>query len=177
MGWGTFIAGRLLRTPKVQESNFEEFAGAYIWLGEKFITSYKNRVVLKTVLIHPEIIDKTDNSEWEIDLQKRAVSDWIAVQLGVIIYFVVLLIAGAWAVALPFIPLVWYYVKSRAIKKCAASINKEFQSEGYDVESLLKEIPAIRSQQNDEQREHLENIKKKLIKKQEDAYRRKFGID
>jgi MinD-like ATPase involved in chromosome partitioning or flagellar assembly len=87
------------------------------------------------------------------------------------------LIAGAWAVALPFIPLVWYYVKSRAIKKCAASINKEFQSVGYDVESLLKEIPAIRSQQNDEQREHLENIKKKLIKKQEDAYRRKFGID
>ena len=93
MGWGTFIAGRLLRTPKVQESNFEEFAGAYIWLGEKFITSYKNRVVLKTVLIHPEIIDKTDSLEWEIDLQKRAVNDWLAVQLGVTIYFVVLLIA------------------------------------------------------------------------------------
>ena len=70
MGWGTFIAGRLLRTPKAQESNFEEFAGAYIWLGEKFITSYKNRVVLRTVLIHPKIIDKTDNSEWEILLNE-----------------------------------------------------------------------------------------------------------
>jgi hypothetical protein len=177
MGWGTFIAGRLLRTPKVQESNFEEFAGAYIWLGEKFISSYKNRVVQKTVLIHPEIIDKTDSLEWEIDLQKRAVNDWAAVQICVIIYFLVLLIAGAWVVALPFLPLVWYYVKSRAVKKCAASINKEFQSVGYDVEALLKEVPAIQSKQNDEQREHLENIKKKLIKKQEDAYRRKFGID
>jgi hypothetical protein len=177
MGWGTFIAGRLLRTPRVQPSNFEEFAGAYIWLGEKFITSYKNRVVQKTVLIHPEIIDKTDNSEWEIDLQKRAVSDWTTVQLSVFIYFVFLVIIGAWAVALPFLPLVWYYVKSRAVKKCAASINKEFQSVGYDVEALLKEIPAIQSKQKEEQREHLEKIKKKLIKKQEDAYRRKFGID
>jgi hypothetical protein len=177
MGWGTFIAGRLLRTPKVQESNFEEFAGAYIWLGEKFITSYKNRVVQKTVLIHPEIIDKTDSLEWEIDLQKREVNDWIAVQLGVIIYFVVLVIGGAWAIGLPFLPLGWYYIKSRAVKKCAASINKEFQSVGYDVEALLKEIPAIQSKQNDEQKEHLQKIKKEIIKNQEDAYRRKFGIN
>jgi len=177
MGWGTFIAGRLLRTPKAQESNFEEFAGAYIWLGEKFITSYKNRVVLRTVLIHPKIIDKTDNSEWEIDLQKRAVNDWAAVQISVIIYFSVLLIAGAWAVALPFLPLVWYYSKSRAVKKSAASINREFQSVGYDVVALLKEIPAIQSKQNNEQREHLQKVKREIIKNQEAAYRRKFGIE
>jgi hypothetical protein len=177
MGWGTFIAGRLLRTRKVEPSNFDEVAGAYIWLGEKFITSYKNRVVPKTVLIHPTIIAKTDNSEWEIDLQKRAVRDWATVQLSVIIYFVVLTIAGAWVVALPFLPIVWYYIKSSAIKKTAATINKEFQSVGYDVETLLKEIPAIQSKQNDEQKENLQKVKRDLIKNQEDAYRRKFGID
>ena len=177
MGWGTFIAGQLLRTPKVKESNFEEFVSAYIWLGEKFTTSYKNRVVLRTVLIHPKIIGRTDNSEWEIDLQKRAVHDWAAVQISVIIYFLVLLILGAGAVALPFIPLVWYYSKNRTVKKSAASINREFQSVGYDVEELLKEIPAIQSKQNDEQREYLQNIQRELIENQEDAYRRKFGID
>ena len=109
MGWGTFIAGRLLRTPKKSEPIFEDVLRAYIYLGEKFIRSYKEKVILQTVLVHPTVIKKTDDSEWQIDLQKRAVRDWAAIQIAVLLYYSFLLILGAGLPALPFIPWVWYY--------------------------------------------------------------------
>ena len=70
MGWGTFIASRALRKPSSSaNANWKHFFSAYEWLAKKFISSYKERVIAQSVLVHPTIITKTDDSEWQIDLQ------------------------------------------------------------------------------------------------------------
>ena len=177
MGWGTFIAGRLLRTPKKSEPIFEDVLKAYIYLGEKFIRSYKEKVILRTVLVHPTVIEKTDDSEWQIDLQKRAVRDWAAIQIAVILYYSLLLILGAGLPALPFIPLVWYYCKYRAIKMSAKDINKQFMDVGYNVKELLEQMPEIYEENKNESQKRQKQEMQKLIKSQEAAYKRKFGIE
>lgn len=177
MGWGTFIAGRLLRTPKKSEPIFEDVLRAYIYLAEKFIGSYKERVIAQTVLVHPTVITKTDDSEWQIDLQKRAVRDWAAVQIAVILYFIFLSILGAWLPAIPFIPLVWYYCKHRAIKMSAKEINQQFMDVGYNVKELLEQMPEIYEENKNESQKRQKQEMQRLIESQEAAYKRKFGIE
>ena len=178
MGWGTFIASRALRRPSSStKHNWEHFFSAYEWLAKKFISSYKERVIAQSVLVHPTIITKTDDSEWQIDLQKRAVKDWAAIQIAVVLYYSFLLILGAGLPALPFIPLVWYYCKYRAIKMSAKDINKQFMDVGYNVKELLEQMPEIYEENKNESQKRQKKEMQKLIESQEAAYKRKFGIE
>lgn len=178
MGWGTFIAGRVLRKPSPKEDHtFEALLEGYAWLAGKFLRSYKERVIFKTVLLHPDIVAKTDDSEWQIDLQKRAVKDWAAIQIAVVFYYSLLLILGAGLPALPFIPLVWYYCKYRAIKMSAKDINKQFMDVGYNVKELLEQMPEIYEENKNENQKRQKQEIQKLIESQEAAYKRKFGIE
>ena len=178
MGWGTFIAGRLLRKPSPKEDHsFEALLEGYAWLAEKFIRSYKERVIAQTVLMHPTVITKTDDSEWQINLQKRAVRDWAAVQIAVILYFIILSIFGAWLPAIPFIPLVWYYCKYRVIKMSAKEINQQFMDVGYNVKELLGQMPEIYEENKNESQKRQKQEMQRLIELQEAAYKRKFGIE
>jgi len=178
MGWGLFIARRALRRPKGNaEADWKWVLTLYLFLGIKFMRSYKKRVIAQTVLVHPTIIAKTDDSEWQIDLQKRAARDWGTVQIAVILYFLLSIILEAWLPALLFTPLVWYYCKYRAVKMSAKEINQQFMDAGYNIKELFEQMPGIYEEHKKEKQEYQKQEIERLIKSQEAAYKRKFGIE
>lgn len=173
MGWGTFIAGRMLRTPKKRESSFEFFLEFYTGLFSSYVTSYKRRAIKKTVLVHPEIIDKVDTVEWEIELQKRAVNHGLSQQAVLVFVSIVWGILGVFHYGIAVLPLLWYFLKSKLINSSASEINSQFKEENFDVEQLLREIPALTRNQHEKE---LKEAELELLRRQEDSYKKKFGI-
>jgi hypothetical protein len=133
--------------------------------------------VPKTVLNHPKVISKIDNLEWEIDLRKRALKNWVVLQIIVITYFLFCCFVDPSLISIFFTPLVWYYIKNRLVRKTADDINREFQVIGFDVEKLLNEIIMIQGEERVKQIEQLEQVEKELRKNQEAAHKRKFGLE
>lgn len=126
-----------------------------------------------TVLMHPEIAEKVDSVEWEVDLQRRAVKDGFMQQAFLLILSVIWGVLGVFQYGIFVLPLLWYYGKNRLIKSSAREINKQFKAEYYDVEQLLREIPVLTK---DRQEKEQKASELRLLKRQEDAYKKKFGI-
>jgi hypothetical protein len=123
------------------------------------------------------VISKIDDLEWEIDLRKRAFRNWVVLQVIVIAYFVFCCFVDPSFISIIFCPLVWYYIKNRLVKKTADDINHDFQAQGYDLQKLLEEIKLIQSEESVKEAENIEQVQKELRKNQEEAHKRKFGID
>ncbi|MEY2822923.1 MAG: hypothetical protein RLZZ485_559 [Actinomycetota bacterium] len=174
MGWGTFIAARMLRAPKKRESSLEWFSELYFGLFGSYIKSYKRRSIQGTVLLHPEVASKVDEVEWEVELQQRAVNHGLAQQTVLLVVSLVWGFLGVLHWGILVLPLLWYYLKNRLIKSCSREINNQFRAEGFDVDRLMREIPVLSKDQKEREQKEAEQ---ELLQRQEDSYRKKFGIE
>lgn len=172
MGWISFAVGRMSRRPKKNDDGFEHFMLILTWSFFRYANSFKNKVVNKTVLQHPQIRQKCDLEEWEKDLHKRAFKAWLFLILLVIGSTALCIIFGAYNFVF-FTPTLWYIGKSHVVRLAHKQINRDFQDMGYDVKKLLAEIPPYFEQQKLKQ---TADDEQQLIADEKEKHRKKFGL-
>jgi hypothetical protein len=121
MGWGTFIAGRVLRKRSHSESE-PVFIPAMAFLAGKFYESYLNKIYANTIAVNQADKDLIDMNAWEEGVHSRAKKDWYALLVVLLVVNIFWILAGAFF-GFIFSPLIWYYVKHRMIKRAIKEIN------------------------------------------------------
>ena len=119
-----------------------ECDGEYDRAKQLFRQSFTARVVERTVLTHPDVLPSIDLDDWDAGLDAMAES---ARRVCTVVAFVVTIAAlwplGAWAILAGGFS--WYAGKRGAVWFCARRINQTCRRSGWDVPSLLADLPDV----------------------------------
>jgi hypothetical protein len=116
------------------------------------IDAYEKTLLEGTALTHREVWSKVDTAKWDEQLSKMAIqyvaSRWIVAGA---FFFISLFTMSSlvpssrdgsiWLIAFVGAALAWFLNRLIWLKLQTGSINREFNSNGWDVERILKELP------------------------------------
>lgn len=119
-----------------------ECDGEYDRAKQLFRQSFTARVVERTVLTHPDVLPSIDLDDWDAGLDAMAEA---ARRVCTVVAFVVTIAAlwplGAWAILAGGFS--WYAGKRGAARFYARRINHTCRRSGWDVPSLLADLPDV----------------------------------
>lgn len=187
MGWGTFIASRMINDIKVRDSALEneKFERSIVQREEsahKLRTEFVRYALEDTVLAHPKIRATISADEWialSIKLSEKVFNLTTQIIYGVISMVPALISIYPWvsgansgdtgtALKIFFYfffvwILVYFMIEHVYAKRCFGSwINKNFQSKGWNTKELLKEV-RVSSDPENADLEELKGLRKLVL--------------
>ena len=119
-----------------------ECDGEYDKAKQLFRQSFTTRVVERTVLTHPDVLPSIDLDDWDAGLDAMAeAARRICTAVAFVMTVAALWPLGAWAIVVGGFS--WYAGKRGAAWFCARRINETCHHSGWDVPSLLADLPEV----------------------------------
>ena len=119
-----------------------ECDGEYDRAKQLFRQSFTTRVVERTVLTHPHVLPSIDLDDWDAGLDAMAEAARRAcTAVAIVVTLAALWPLGAWAILAGGFS--WYAGKRVAAGICARRINDTCRRSGWDVPSLLADLPEV----------------------------------